>query len=100
MAPTRWAAREVEEPVGPSVDMPIEPLANNTQSRVTVVMDLEGHGIGKVLVPLIVRPAAAKLAPRSFRTAGNNSRAEPTVDEGRGVDLGPTQPHTSAHAAE
>ena len=65
--PTRWAARGVDGPVRPSVDMTIEPLANNTRSRITVVMDFEGHGIGKLLVPLIVRPLATKRAPQSYQ---------------------------------
>src|SRR5665647_915633 len=42
-------------------------LADNTRSRITVVMDFEGHGIGKLLVPLIVRRQAAKRAPQSYQ---------------------------------
>ncbi len=65
--PTNWAAHGVDGPVRPNVDMTVEPLADNTRSRITVVMDFEGHGIGKLLVPLIVRRQAAKRAPQSYQ---------------------------------
>ena len=65
--PTNWAAHGVDGPVRPNVDMTVEPLAGNTRSRITVVMDFEGHGIGKLLVPLIVRRQAAKRAPQSYQ---------------------------------
>ena len=65
--PTNWAAHGVDGPVRPNVDMTVEPLADNTRSRITVVMDFEGHGIGKLLVPLLVRRQAAKRAPQSYQ---------------------------------
>jgi uncharacterized protein YndB with AHSA1/START domain len=65
--PTKWAARGVGGPVRPRVDMTVEPLADNTRSRLTVVMDFEAHGIGRLLVPLIVRRQAAIRAPRSYQ---------------------------------
>ena len=65
--PTNWAAHGVDGPVRPNVDMTLEPLDDNTRSRITVAMDFEGHGIGKLLVPLIVRRQAAKRAPQSYQ---------------------------------
>lgn len=65
--PTKWAARGVDGPVRPRVDMTVEPLADNTRSRVTVVMDFEAHGIGRLLVPLIVRRQAAMRTPQSYQ---------------------------------
>jgi uncharacterized protein YndB with AHSA1/START domain len=65
--PTNWAAHGVDGPVRPLVDMTVEPLADNTRSRITVAMDFEAHGIGKLLVPLIVRRQAARRAPHSYR---------------------------------
>ena len=64
--PTNWAAHGVDGPVSPNVDLTVEPLADNTRSRITVVMDFEAHGIGKLLVPLI-RRQAAKRAPQSYQ---------------------------------
>jgi carbon monoxide dehydrogenase subunit G len=42
-----------------------EPLENGARSRVTISLDFEGHGIGKLLVPLVVRRAARKQLPRN-----------------------------------
>jgi len=41
----------------------VEPLDAGTRSRVTITLDFEGHGIGKLLVPLIVRRQAQKEMP-------------------------------------
>jgi uncharacterized protein YndB with AHSA1/START domain len=65
--PTNWAAHGVDGPVRPNVDMTVEPLADNTRSRITFAMDFEGHGIGKLLVPLIVRRQAARRVPQSYQ---------------------------------
>jgi hypothetical protein len=35
-------------------------LDGNKRSRVTIELDFEGHGIGRLLVPLVVRPQARK----------------------------------------
>jgi hypothetical protein len=43
----------------------VEPLENGARSRVTVELDFEGHGIGKLLVPLFVRRQAQKELPRN-----------------------------------
>ncbi len=65
--PISWAAHGIDGPVRPNVDMTLEPLDDNTRSRMTFVMDFEAHGIGKLLVPLIVRRQAAKRAPQSYQ---------------------------------
>jgi hypothetical protein len=36
------------------VDVTVEPMTD-ARSRLTIAVDFEGHGIGKVLVPLVVR---------------------------------------------
>jgi hypothetical protein len=65
--PISWAAHGIDGPVRPNVDMTLEPLDDNTRSRMTFVIDFEAHGIGKLLVPLIVRRQAAKRAPQSYQ---------------------------------
>ena len=57
----------VDGPVRPHVELTVEPLAGDTRSRVTAVMDFEAHGIGHLVVPLLVRRLAAKRAPQSYR---------------------------------
>jgi uncharacterized protein YndB with AHSA1/START domain len=65
--PRNWAAHGVDGPVRPLVAVTVEPLGGNTRSRVTFALDFDGPGIGKLLVPLVVRRIAAKGAPMSYR---------------------------------
>jgi uncharacterized protein YndB with AHSA1/START domain len=63
--PRRWAFRGVDGPVRPVATGTVEPLEDGARSRVTIELDFEGHGIGKLLVPLIVRPQAKRELPRN-----------------------------------
>jgi uncharacterized protein YndB with AHSA1/START domain len=63
--PTSWAVRGIDGPVRGNVRGTIEPLDDGTRSRVTIELDFEGHGIGKLLVPLVVRRQARKELPKN-----------------------------------
>lgn len=65
--PRSCVVHGIDGPVRPSVNINVEPLDNNTRSRVTVAIDFEGRGIGRLLVPLVVRRQAPKGAAKSFR---------------------------------
>jgi hypothetical protein len=43
----------------------IEPLDNGKRSRVTIGLEFEGHGIGRLLVPLVIRRQARRQLPRN-----------------------------------
>jgi hypothetical protein len=43
----------------------IDPLDGGTRSRVTISLDFEGHGIGKLLIPLVFRRQARKQLPHN-----------------------------------
>ena len=58
--------RGIDGPVRAFVETRIEPLDDGTRSRVTVELDFVGHGIGKVLIPLLVRPETRKGLPRNL----------------------------------
>ena len=45
----------------------IAPLADGARSRVTIELDLQGHGIGKLLVPLFVQRRAQQEMPRNMQ---------------------------------
>ncbi len=45
-----------------SVSIEVEPVTDQ-RSRLTIAVDFEGHGIGKVLVPLVVRRQARAEMP-------------------------------------
>ena len=49
------------------LDGPIESLGDGERSRVTIELDFEGHGIGKLLVPLFVRRQARAEMPLNMQ---------------------------------
>jgi uncharacterized protein YndB with AHSA1/START domain len=61
--PTSWRLRGIDGPVRGNVKGTIEPLDDGARSRVTINLDFDGHGIGKVLVPLVVQRQARKEMP-------------------------------------
>ena len=65
-APHGWAMEGLDGPVRALVETRIEPLDGGTRSRVTIALDFVGHGVGKVLVPLLVRPETRKGMPRNL----------------------------------
>ena len=55
--PRRAAFRGVSGPVRPVGAITVEPLDEGARSRVTLELELVGHGIGKLLAPLANRDA-------------------------------------------
>lgn len=64
--PLRWADRGISGPIRARVAVSVEPLAGSSGSRVTIEVDFTGHGIGRLLVPLVVRRQAAKEMPQNM----------------------------------
>jgi len=65
--PRTWGVRGIDGPIRATVDLTVDALTE-TRSRLTIAVDFEGHGIGKILVPLVVRPQARKEMPRNLAT--------------------------------
>jgi uncharacterized protein YndB with AHSA1/START domain len=65
--PRTWGMRGVDGPIRAVVDVTVEPVADN-RSRLTISIDFEGQGIGKLLVPLVVRQEARKEMPANLAT--------------------------------
>ena len=63
--PQSWGVRGLDGPIRAIVDLTVTPLGA-TRSQLSITVDFEGHGIGKVLVPLAVRPAARKEMPANL----------------------------------
>jgi uncharacterized protein YndB with AHSA1/START domain len=59
--PRSWAVRGVGGPLTATARGTIEPLDEGERSRVTIALDFEGQGIGKLLVPLVRRQARKQL---------------------------------------
>jgi uncharacterized protein YndB with AHSA1/START domain len=60
--PRAWGVRGTDGPIRAAVEVLVEPLAG-ARSRLTISVDFTGHGIGKILVPLMVRREARKEMP-------------------------------------
>ena len=63
--PRTWRVRGIDGPIRAAVDVVVEPVTDS-RSRLTISVDFTGHGIGKVLVPLMVRPEARKEMPANM----------------------------------
>jgi hypothetical protein len=75
--PRRWADRGITGPIRAMVGVTVEPLADTSRSRVTIALDFTGHGIGRLLVPLVVRRQAAGEMP------GNMERLKQRLEAGQ-----------------
>ena len=60
--PRTWGVRGIDGPVRAAVEVLVEPVTGS-RSRLTISVDFTGHGIGKILVPLMVRRQARKEMP-------------------------------------
>ena len=73
--PRAWGVRGIDGPIRAAVDLTVEPLTDST-SRLTIAVDFEGHGIGKILVPLLVRRQAQKEMPANLATLKGRIEAQ------------------------
>lgn len=60
--PRTWRIRGIDGPIRAQVDVDVEEL-DDERSRLTISVDFTGHGIGRILVPLVVLPQARKEMP-------------------------------------
>lgn len=65
--PHRWGVRGVDGPIRAIVDVTVEPRSD-TSAHLTIALDFEGHGIGRLLVPLLVRREARREMPANVAT--------------------------------
>ena len=63
--PRTWGVRGIDGPIRAAVEVLVEPLSGS-RSRLTISVDFTGHGIGKILVPLMVRREARKEMPANM----------------------------------
>jgi carbon monoxide dehydrogenase subunit G len=62
-------------PIRATVDVTVEPQTE-TSSRLTITVDFDGHGIGKLLVPLIIRRQAQKEMPANVEALKRRIEAQ------------------------
>jgi hypothetical protein len=82
--PKTWAVRGVDGPIRAKVEVRVEALTD-TRSRLTISVDFDGHGIGKVLVPLAVRRQARKEMPANLAMLKRRLETPQSTVRGAGV---------------
>jgi hypothetical protein len=65
--PRHWADHGIDGPIRGIVAVDVEPLDDDTRARVTISLDFEGHGIGRLLIPVMVRRQAEREMPANMR---------------------------------
>ncbi|HEX3567409.1 MAG TPA: SRPBCC family protein [Acidimicrobiales bacterium] len=60
--PHHWAVSGIDGPIRAMVDVTVEPRSDSG-THLTVALDFEGHGIGRLLVPLLVTREARREMP-------------------------------------
>jgi hypothetical protein len=65
--PRTWRIRGIDGPIRALVDVNVEPLTDN-RARLTIAIDFEGYGLGKLLIPLVVRRQARREMRRNLST--------------------------------
>ena len=78
--PHHWGVRGLDGPIRAIVDVTVEPRTE-TSANLTIALDFEGHGIGRLLVPLLVRGQARREMPVNVsnlkqRLEGSSRRTE------------------------
>ena len=65
--PRTWSIRGIDGTVRGNVKGRVEPVNGGDRSRVTIELDLQGHGIGKVPLPLVVNRQAKREMPQNMQ---------------------------------
>lgn len=75
--PKSYAFRVIDGPVRAKGRGRFEPLDDGARTRFTFELDFEGHGIGRLLVPLVVRKQAAQELPQSHANLKSRLEGQP-----------------------
>lgn len=75
--PRRWADRGIDGPIRALIGVTVEPLGDGATTRVMIDVDFSGHGLGRLLVPFVVRRQAAKQMPGNMARLKQQLEAPP-----------------------
>ncbi len=79
-SPRSYAFKVLDGPVRAMGKGSFEPLGEGDRTRFTLEIDFEGHGIGKLLVPLVVRRQAKKELAQSHEDLKSTLESKPQMD--------------------
>ena len=74
-APRTWGVRGIDGPIRATVDVTVEALTE-ISSRLTIAVDFDGHGVGKLLVPVFIRRQAEKEMPANLKALKQRIEAQ------------------------
>jgi len=63
--PRAWSVRGTDGPIRARVDLTVDAISES-RSRLSIAVDFDGHGVGRVLVPLLVRRQARTEMPENL----------------------------------
>jgi uncharacterized protein YndB with AHSA1/START domain len=69
-SPRTWAIHGIDGSVRADVTVTVEPRQDGTQSHVTIGLDFSGSGMGRMILPMVIRQAR-KEVPESCRKLKN-----------------------------
>jgi uncharacterized protein YndB with AHSA1/START domain len=64
--PRQFTMRGVSGPLAGVARCTVEPLNGGRRSRLTIALEIEAHGLGKLLLPL-ARPRARRVLPKNLK---------------------------------
>jgi uncharacterized protein YndB with AHSA1/START domain len=59
--PRTWTIRGIDGPIRANVTVTVDPRQDGTQAHVTLQLDFQGHGLGKLIVPVVIREASKEV---------------------------------------
>ena len=72
--PRHWGVRGLAGPIRAMVDVTVEPISQSS-AQLTIALAFEGHGIGRLLVPLVVERQARREMPVNLAALKNRLEA-------------------------
>ena len=84
--PSTWVVRGIGGiPVTATARGRIEPVDDGRRSRVTIALEFEAHGIGKLLIGLVIRRQARTQLPRNMQQLKESLEPRPSQDRVAGL---------------
>jgi hypothetical protein len=88
--PIGWAVSGIDGPIRAQVDVSVQPL-DDAHSTLSIDVDFNGHGIGKLLVPLVVRGQAAREMPANLARAKQRIESIPAPQSNQPQESSPAR---------
>ena len=80
--PRTWTIRGIDGPIRANVSVTVDPREDGTQAHVAIQVDFQAHGMGKLILPMVVREARKEVPDsvqklKSRLEGGQVASAEP-----------------------